>query len=165
MIVVPDAGPLIYLGGAGHLDLLRRLYTEVVVPRIVLDEVVVAGAGMTGADAVAAAHWLRIEDVAPDPDLLDVLDRGEAAALPLAARLMATLLVDDSAARAIAGARGIRVVGTIGLLLQAKRREYLTAVGPVIAQMEQLGNVPVRATSRGSRPARWRGRLNKFRAE
>jgi predicted nucleic acid-binding protein len=42
MIVVPDAGPLIYLAGAGHLDLLRRLYDEVVVPRIVFDEVTVA---------------------------------------------------------------------------------------------------------------------------
>jgi predicted nucleic acid-binding protein len=139
LIVVPDAGPLIYLGGAGHLDVLRRLYTEVVVPRIVFDEVVVAGAGMTGADAVAAARWLRVEDVAPDPDLLDVLDRGEAAALPLAARCRATLLVDDSAARAVAGARGIPVIGTIGVLLQAKRRQYLAAVGPVIDQMEQLG--------------------------
>jgi uncharacterized protein len=139
LIVVPDALAAHLPGRSRTPDLLHRLYTEVVVPRIVLDEVVVAGAGMTGADAVAAAHWLRIEDVAPDPDLLEVLDRGEAAALPLAARLLATLLVDDGAARAIAGARGIRVVGTIGLLLRAKRKQYLAAVGPVIAQMDQLG--------------------------
>lgn len=37
MIVVPDAGPLIYLGGAGHLEILRLLYSEVVVPRVVFD--------------------------------------------------------------------------------------------------------------------------------
>lgn len=49
MIVVPDAGPLIYLAGAGQLDLLRRLFTRVVVPRVVHDEVVVAGAGLLGA--------------------------------------------------------------------------------------------------------------------
>jgi hypothetical protein len=139
LIVVPDAGPLIYLGGAGHLELLRRLYTDVVVPRLVLDEIVVAGAGMTGADAVAAAQWLRVEDVGPDPDLLHVLDRGEAAAVPLAQRLHATLLADDADARAIAGARGVPVVGTIGILLQAKRRQYLTAVAPVIDRMDRLG--------------------------
>ena len=90
MIVVPDAGPLIYLGGAGQLELLRLLYVEVVVPRIVVEEVVVAGAGLTGAEEVACATWLRIEDADPDPDLLLVLDRGEAAAIPLAGRLHAT---------------------------------------------------------------------------
>src|SRR6185437_8763710 len=60
VIVVPDAGPLIYLGGAAELDLLRKLYQEVVVPRIVYDEVVVAGAGLPGAQEVAAAGWLRV---------------------------------------------------------------------------------------------------------
>jgi hypothetical protein len=50
----------------------------VVVPRIVVDEVVVRGAGLPGADAVANATWLKVEDVTPDPDLLVVLDPGEA---------------------------------------------------------------------------------------
>jgi predicted nucleic acid-binding protein len=139
VIVVPDAGPLIYLGGAGQLELLRLLYAEVVVPRIVLEEVVVAGAGLTGADEVARATWLRIDDTAPDPDLLLVLDRGEAAAIPLAGRLHATLLADDADARTIAGQRGIPVVGTLGVLLAAKRRQLLAEVAPVIARMELLG--------------------------
>ena len=61
MIVVPDAGPLIYLGGANELELLRKLYDEVVVPRVVHDEVVVAGAGLPGAREVAACRWIRVE--------------------------------------------------------------------------------------------------------
>lgn len=139
MIVVPDAGPLIYLGGAGHLQLLRQLYAEVVVPRIVLEEVIVAGVGLAGADAVASATWLKVEDAAPDPDLLAVLDPGEAAAIPLAARLHATLLADDANARTIARKRGLPVVGTLGVLLSAKRRRLLTEVAPVIERMERLG--------------------------
>jgi predicted nucleic acid-binding protein len=114
LIVVPDAGPLIYLGGAAQLELLRLLYVEVVVPRIVIDEIVVAGAGLTGAREVAGATWLRIEDVSPDPGLLAMLDRGEAAAIPLAGRLNATLLADDADARTDAAQRGIpgpRVTG------------------------------------------------------
>lgn len=65
MIVVPDAGPLIYLGGANELELLRKLYDEVVVPRVVHDEVVVAGVGLPGAREVGACRWIRVQDVAP----------------------------------------------------------------------------------------------------
>ena len=39
MIVVPDAGPLIYLAGAEQLELLRSLYADVVLPRIVFEEI------------------------------------------------------------------------------------------------------------------------------
>ena len=84
MIVVPDAGPLIYVAGAGHIELMRLLYEEVVVPRIVFDEVTVAGVGLTGAAEVSAATWLRVIDSAADPTLVDRLDPGEAAAIPLA---------------------------------------------------------------------------------
>ena len=119
MIVVPDAGPLIYLGGADQIELLRKLYDEVVVPKVVHDEVVVAGAGLSGARKVAAARWIRVEDVAPDTTLSAMLDRGEAAAIPLAERLGASLLIDDGAGRIVARGRGLHVVGTLGVLLSA----------------------------------------------
>jgi len=75
MIVVPDAGPLIYLAGAGHLDLLPQLYDRVVVPRVVFDEIVVAGAGLTGSREVAEAAWIHVEAAPPDPVLGRILDR------------------------------------------------------------------------------------------
>lgn len=137
MIVVPDAGPLIYLAGAGQLELLPALYNEVVVPRIVFDEV--AGVGLTGAREVGSAGWLRVEESDPDPALTEALDRGEAAAIHLALRLRATLLVDDADARAVARARGLVVVGTLGILLGAKRRGLVAEIRPLIAQMELLG--------------------------
>jgi predicted nucleic acid-binding protein len=139
VIVVPDAGPLIYLAGAGQLGVLPVLFAEVVVPRIVFDEIVVAGAGLTGAREVAAATWLRIEDVEPDPSLLRALDRGEAAAIPLAERLGATLLVDDGDARVAAAGRGLVIVGTLGVLLIAKRKGLVAEVSPIIVRMESLG--------------------------
>jgi predicted nucleic acid-binding protein len=58
VIVVPDAGPLIYLAGANRLDVLARLYDRVVVPRVVYKEIVVAGAGLMGSAAVADAKWI-----------------------------------------------------------------------------------------------------------
>jgi predicted nucleic acid-binding protein len=63
----------------------------------------------------------------------------KAAAISLASRLHATLLADDAEARRIAAQRGIQVVGTLGVLLAAKRRRRLAEVAPVIAHMESLG--------------------------
>lgn len=139
MIVVPDSGPLIYLAGAGQIDLLRRLYVEVVVPRIVYEEVTVAGAGLTGAAEVAAVTWLRVVDHEADPTLAARLDPGEAAAIPLAEELGAVILVDDGEARAVATERGLVVIGTLGVLLAAKSGGHLAALGPVLDRMVALG--------------------------
>ena len=139
MIVVTDAGPLIYLAGAGELDTLRYLFDAVVVPQVVFDEVTVAGAGRIGSEEVAAATWLRVEIEAPDPRLLAMLDAGEASAIPLAERLHAMLLVDDTSARAVAEDRGIRIVGTLGVLLLAKRAGHVSLVAPILERMAALG--------------------------
>jgi hypothetical protein len=55
VIVVPDAGPLIYLAAPAKSSSSALFYAEVVVPRIVVEEVVIAGVGLPGADAVAGA--------------------------------------------------------------------------------------------------------------
>ena len=139
MIVVSDAGPLIYLAGAGQLDLLRRLYVEVVVPRIVFEEVTIAGAGLTGAAEVAAASWLQVVDRDADPALSARLDPGEAAAIPLALELGAVLLVDDGEARIVATEFGLSVIGSLGVLLAAKRAGHLEELAPVLDRMVTLG--------------------------
>lgn len=56
-----------------------------------------------GSAAVSEATWIEIVDSLPDEVLARTLDRGEAAAIPLAERLSATLLCDDAAARAHRG--------------------------------------------------------------
>jgi predicted nucleic acid-binding protein len=139
VIVVPDAGPLIYLAGAGQLELLPALYSQVVVPRIVFDEIVVAGAGLTGAREVEGANWLQVQEVPVEPSLLATLDRGEAAAIPLAERLGATLLADDGRAREVARERSLVVIGTLGVLLVAKKKGLLVAIRPIVIRMEALG--------------------------
>ena len=92
MIVVTDAGPLIYLGGAGPIELLRSLFNDVVGLRIVFEEVTITGRGQVGSAEVKSATWLRVVEAPPDPPLLGLLDRGEASAIPLAVALGAALL-------------------------------------------------------------------------
>lgn len=143
MIVVSDAGPLIYLGSVGRLALLRDLFGRVVVPQQVWNEVVGAGTERPGSAAVATASWIDVRTPA-DPlaidRLLRVLDAGEAAAIGLCRELGANLLLcDDLEARRIATGEGIRVVGTLGLLLRGKQVGLLDAVEPMLSAMIALG--------------------------
>jgi hypothetical protein len=55
MIAVVNATPLISLAILGRLDLLRQIFTEVIAPPAVYEEVVTQGAGRSGARAVAEA--------------------------------------------------------------------------------------------------------------
>lgn len=143
MIVVSDAGPLIYLGSVGRLALLRDLFGRVVVPQQVWDEVVGAGAERPGSVAVAAASWIDVRTPSPSglaERLADVLGAGEAAAIGLCLELQAELLCcDDLGARHVATAQGIRVVGTLGLLVRGKQAGLLDAVRPILETMVGMG--------------------------
>lgn len=143
MIVVADSSPLIYLSALGRLDLLRELYGRVLVPRAVFDEVVVAGAGEAGSREVASALWIEVRDVVFNMFLTDLesrLDPGEAAAIVLALDLRAELLlIDDRAGRREAAAIGLRLHGTLGVLVHARRCGLLTALGPEISALVTAG--------------------------
>ena len=88
---------------------------------------------------VEAATWLRVVEAPIEPSLLAALDRGEAAAIPLAERLQATLLADDARARQIARQRGLAVVGTLGILLLAKHKGLISTILPILDGMERQG--------------------------
>lgn len=123
MIVVADSGPLHYLILLERADLLRRLYGEVVIPEDVAAELRAAGAPPVVREWMSAPPpWLAIvtvagEDVSSVPDELDA---GERAAIALAERMRADLLlIDEAAGRAEARKRNLRVTGTLGVLRTA----------------------------------------------
>lgn len=141
--IVRNAGPLIALAMIERLDLLRELYTRILVPEAVYREVVDDGVEKVGARQIASAEWLeRTPDlVAPDPFLTMELGAGEAAVLTLAAQLNAPeVLIDERKARRIAEhAYGLKPKGTAGILVAAKRRGLLEEVWPVLTEMAQKG--------------------------
>ncbi len=76
-----------------------------------------------------------------DADPLDIrgLDLGERCAIGVALDLRAVLLVDDRAARRHAEALGLNVLGTLGVLVLAKRRGHIVQVMPVVQAMREDG--------------------------
>src|ERR1035441_3301369 len=90
MIVVADTGPLNYLVLIEAVDVLQPLYTCVMVPEAVAEELRSAGAPAAVRTWIAQApDWLEVRPDPPADPALGFLDRGESAALSLAELLRA----------------------------------------------------------------------------
>jgi predicted nucleic acid-binding protein len=126
-VVVADTGPLHYLVLIGHADVLPQLFGAVAVPTTVAGEL----RHPKAPDAVCAwgaspPSWLTVHDDPTAPASLRRVDPGERAAIALAQALGAgLLLVDDRAGAAAGRAAGLRVTGTIGVLIEAAERGLL----------------------------------------
>src|SRR5437870_8951708 len=121
MIVVADTSPLNYLIRIGAIDVLQPLYTHVLIPQTVADELKKEKAPAAVQSWISQPpKWLEVR---PDPALepaLQLLDPGEAAALSLAESLQAdAVLIDDLAGRTEAERRHLTVTGTLGVLVEA----------------------------------------------
>jgi len=140
--VISDSSALIALSRIGRLDLLRELYGDVTVPQGVIREVTGNGAGQPGAEEVSTAKWIMAVEVR-DQQLVSSLSRdlgdGESEAIALAVELKADLLiVDDLLARQVAAILGLSVVGTVGVLLEARLRGVLPEIKPCLDDLIDL---------------------------
>ena len=128
MIVVSDSSPLITLARAGQLDLLRQLFGRVHIAEDVRREVVVLGVGRPAAEAVRKAEWIESHPMRSAIELLRLrslhpLGAGELATVLLASLLRADLaIIDERAARRLAQASGLAVMGCVGILEMGFRR-------------------------------------------
>jgi predicted nucleic acid-binding protein len=119
-LVVADTGPLNYLVLIEQVELLPALFEKVFVPQIVVDEL------RHNAAPEAVRLWIAgppawIEIVAAgeshDDPTLRQLDDGERAAIQLAQKIGAKLLLIDERDGAAAARRlGFAVTGTLGIL-------------------------------------------------
>lgn len=144
MIVISDASPLIALASVRQLDLLRALYGKVMVPPVVYDEITAAYPADPGAEDVRNAEWIEVR-LADNHRLIEALslelDAGEAEAIGLALELNADLLlIDERRGRIVATRLGCRVVGVLGILIEAKAAGILPLVRPILdALMTEAG--------------------------
>ena len=123
MIVVADSSPLNYLILLGQTALLHRLYGSVLVPEAVAVELRTTRAPQPVREWIRKPPpWLEIVEVS-DNEVASVagdLDRGERAAIALAERVRADLiLIDEVDGRIEAARRSFRVTGTLGVLRAA----------------------------------------------
>ena len=143
MRVVCNSTVLIALSRIGYLWLLEKLFGKLTIPTEVHADVVVKGSGKPGAKDVAEAEWIYVEKVRDTSfveELSSVLHQGEAEAIALAKEIGADLIIlDDNLARSTAMIGGLSVVGTLGLLRQAKVKGLVTELKPLLDNLKSAG--------------------------
>ena len=124
---VTNSTCLIGLERIGRLDLLPRVFSKVFAPPMVATEV--------GKEV----GWLMVQPVqnlAVVATLKTQMDEGEAEAIALAMEVGDVLLIlDDKKARRVAQQIGLKVIGTVGMLLRAKRDGVIAEIKPLLTAL------------------------------
>ena len=136
MSVISNTGPLIALAKADSLDLLRALFGTVLIPHAVQRELFAkAGVESRRLDE-AMASFIQVAPIADlsqqAAEITENLGPGEQQAIALAASSRMLLIIDERLGRSAARRLGVRVTGTIGVLLEAKQRTLIGHVLPVL---------------------------------
>lgn len=135
--VVSNTTPVLSLLKIGRLEILRELYGEILVPQAVFEEIE-AGKNKLFYQDLSLISWVKIEEVQNKNSLayfLD-LDKGEAEAIALAVETNADLLIiDEKLGRFHAKHAGLKITGTIGVLLKAKSHGIIQQIQPLLIEL------------------------------
>jgi predicted nucleic acid-binding protein len=138
MTVVSNTSPLRYLIAVGKVDLVAQIFHQLLIPREVARELTDPSAPREVRQWMAEPPaWLGIrESSPPNPELARQLDRGEAEAVQLAIDLQADyVLIDELRGRTAAAARGLVVIGALGILLESYRRQLIHNPLEILAEL------------------------------
>lgn len=138
---VVNASPLILLGKIDRIDLLSELSDELIVPDVVVREVGAKPDGERIVSEIASLRGARFEGEVDAPSEIAVwnLGRGESQVLALAgAYPRSRAVLDDLEARRCAQSLGQALIGTLGVVLRAKRKGVIERARPVIEHLRRV---------------------------
>ncbi len=125
MIVISDTTPLITLMKAGRLDVLNRLFGDVLIPEAVYEELTCNDAFRDEVEIIQDSSYIKVVTVGDDSRVsflqrVSGLDLGESEAIIYADEVKADLLLmDEIAGRRVARNMSLTITGSIGILVQA----------------------------------------------
>lgn len=137
-----DAGPLIAFARLEKLHMLPQLFSRVLVPEEVIQECTCkmnTPEGPLILQALEEKLLVRSEAIAAPAEADYGLGPGETSAIALALHQRAGLMLDDRTARRMAQQLGIRVLGSAGVLVLAKRKGLLPSVKPLLHYLQDSG--------------------------
>jgi len=141
-ICVIDSSPLILLGKIRQLELLEKLAAKIIVPETVLEEI------RNGADKDPFSHntitWVKSYLVANIAIPVSVVawDVGPGESQVIAHCLLGgyRAVLDDGKARACASSHSVPLIGTLGMILRAKRKGLISSARPIVERLVAAGS-------------------------
>ena len=127
-LIISDTACLILLDKIGRIDILKGLYGQITVTTIIAEEF-----------KNVLPSWILIKNPQNSNNfkkLSMLVDPGEASAIALSQEILnSVLIIDDLKARKLANKLGLRITGTIGILLLAKKKGVLNSIEELIVDL------------------------------
>ncbi len=140
MIIVSDTSPISNLILIERLDILQKLFSDVIVPPAVDSEIRALKELGKNIREYETAEWIRVSEPSNQQKVNSLkikLDEGEAQAIALALELKCDLLLmDERIGTRIAREQGLQTVGLVGVLLKAKQQNIVPKVHPVLKELK-----------------------------
>jgi predicted nucleic acid-binding protein len=138
MSVICNATPLINFAAINRLDILQAVFGKVLIPQAVYNETTNSNFPSSQI-IVKATHldWLQVCKVTlAISHIPPELDAGEREVIALAIeRSECKVLLDEKEARQVAQELGLKVIGTIGILLLAKNKQVIPKISLLLDAM------------------------------
>ena len=134
-IVIFNSSPIINLSKINSLDLIKKIYKQILIPKAVYNEVLIKGTNKDNIYKIEELINTQIIKIAivNNQEIIKVfakdLDYGESEVLALALQLNADLVViDETDARNIADIYNLNKTGFIGILIKAQEAGYISTI-------------------------------------
>lgn len=131
-LVISDTSCLIILSNINELELLKKLYGEIITTSEVKSEF-----------GGQLPSWIVIKSPMDNSILKHIaeqLDMGEASAITLALETPDCIIIlDDLKARKVAESYNLKITGTLGILIHAKKKGIISTIKPYIEKIKKSG--------------------------
>jgi len=128
--IISDTSCFIILTNVGELDLLQKVYGQIVTTPEIAAEF-----------GEPLPEWVEIAEVKDKyrQTILELqIDKGESSAIALALETPdSVVILDDYKARKIAERLGVTLTGTIGVIIKAKLNGTISSIKPILEKIKQ----------------------------
>ncbi len=123
--MISNSSPLIFLAKINQLQLLKKLFRNIIIPSNVEKEILIGDKPDSKSLFQAIKeNWIKIEN--PKKEINLEIGKGEGSAINLAREKNDTLIIDDALGNKIANSFNIKTIRTTTIILMAVKSNFIS---------------------------------------